>query len=118
MSQDAGMATAQVAAPTKLPAELELVKPLGFRTGPSLTATPVLANLNYLQPPTRVTVVAVQGTFGAAGTFCQVEYRGKGVQARYKLGVPMYAIQDALATSEGSFDAFLSAMNEMRTDAD
>ncbi|HNL90543.1 MAG TPA: hypothetical protein PKH05_15800 [Nitrospira sp.] len=48
----------------------------------------------------------------------QVEYRGKGVQARYKLGVPMYAIQDALATSEGSFDAFLSAMNEMRTDAD
>jgi len=70
-------ATAQVAAPTKLPAELELVKPLGFRTGPSLSATPVLANLNYLQPPTRVTVVAVQGTFGAAGTFCQVEYRGK-----------------------------------------
>lgn len=70
-------ATAQVAAPTKLPAELELVKPLGFRTGPSLGATPVMPNLNYLQPPTRVTVVAIQGTFGAPGTFCQVELRGK-----------------------------------------
>lgn len=69
--------SAQVAAPTKLPQELELVKPLGFRTGPSLTATPVLANLNYLQPPTRVTVHAVQGTFGAAGTFCLVEFRSK-----------------------------------------
>jgi len=70
-------ATAQVAAPTKLPAELELVKPLGFRTGPSLNAPPVLSNLNYLQPPTRVTVHAVQGTFGAQGTFCQVELRSK-----------------------------------------
>jgi transcriptional regulator with XRE-family HTH domain len=40
-----------------------------------------------------------------------VEYRGKGVQARYKLAVPMLAIQDALAASEGSFDAFLSALD-------
>jgi hypothetical protein len=44
----------------------------------------------------------------------QVEYRGKGVQARYKLAVPMYAIQDALAACEGDFDTFLAAMNEMR----
>jgi hypothetical protein len=40
-----------------------------------------------------------------------VEYRGRGVQARYKLAVPMYAIQDALAASDGSFDAFLSALD-------
>lgn len=40
-----------------------------------------------------------------------VEYCGKGVQARYKLAVPMYAIQDALAASEGSFENFLSAFH-------
>jgi hypothetical protein len=47
----------------------------------------------------------------------QVEYRGKGVQARYKLAVPMYAIQDALAASDGDFDAFLAAMNDMRANS-
>lgn len=47
----------------------------------------------------------------------QVEYRGRGVQARYKLAVPMYAIQDALAACEGDFDAFLAAMNEMRANS-
>ncbi|HSI51036.1 MAG TPA: hypothetical protein VLA61_22460 [Ideonella sp.] len=40
-----------------------------------------------------------------------VEYRGRGVQARFKLAVPMYAIQDALAASEGSFDTFLAAFH-------
>jgi len=40
-----------------------------------------------------------------------VEYRGRGVQARYKLAVPMHAIQDALAASEGNFDAFLAAFD-------
>ena len=47
-----------------------------------------------------------------------VEYRGRGVQARYKLAVPMYAIQDALAESEGNFDAFLSALDGSRASAD
>ena len=41
----------------------------------------------------------------------QVEYRGKGVQARFKLAIPMLAIQDALANSEGDFDEFLTALN-------
>lgn len=40
-----------------------------------------------------------------------VEYRGKGVQARFKLGVPMYAIQDALSASEGNFDSFIAAFH-------
>ena len=55
---------------------MELTKPLGFRVGPGLSAAPVLANRNYLQPPTRVKVVAVQGSFGSAGAFCAVEYLG------------------------------------------
>jgi hypothetical protein len=37
-----------------------------------------------------------------------VEYRGKGVQGRYKLAVPMQTVQDALAASAGSLDAFLA----------
>ncbi|PND37900.1 hypothetical protein C1O66_10415 [Paucibacter aquatile] len=44
-----------------------------------------------------------------------VEYRGKGVQARFKLAVPMYAIQDALAASAGSFDTFLAALDARGT---
>lgn len=36
-----------------------------------------------------------------------VEYRGRGVQDRYKLAVPMQAIQHALVESNGSFDKFL-----------
>ena len=40
-----------------------------------------------------------------------VEYRGRGVQARFKLAVPMYAIQDALAASEGSFETFLASFH-------
>lgn len=40
-----------------------------------------------------------------------VEYRGKGVQHRYKLGVPMQAIQDALVKSNGIFEKFLAHLN-------
>lgn len=40
-----------------------------------------------------------------------VDYRGRGVQARFKLAVPMYAIQHALAASEGNFDTFLAAFH-------
>lgn len=69
-------ATAQFRLPTRFPVEMELTKPLGFRVGPGLSAAPVLANRNYLQPPTRVKVVAVQGSFGSAGAFCAVEYLG------------------------------------------
>lgn len=37
-----------------------------------------------------------------------VEYRGRGVQNRYKLAAPMQVIQRALVESGGSFDRFLS----------
>ena len=47
----------------------------------------------------------------------QVEYRGKGVQGRYKLAVQMSAIQDALAECNGDFDAFLGTMNELRANS-
>jgi hypothetical protein len=81
-----GLGVAAAALPTaataqlpvlKFPLEVELAKPLGFRTGPSLTAPPVLTNLNYLQPPTRVKLVSAQGTVGAPGAFCEVKYRDK-----------------------------------------
>lgn len=36
-----------------------------------------------------------------------VEYRGRGVQERYKLAVPMQDVQRALHESHGSFDRFL-----------
>ena len=38
-----------------------------------------------------------------------VEYRGKGVQGRYKLAVPMQTVQDALTDSAGDFGAFLTS---------
>jgi hypothetical protein len=37
-----------------------------------------------------------------------VEYRGRGVQERYKLAVPMQSVQQALVESNGRFDNFLS----------
>jgi len=36
-----------------------------------------------------------------------VEYRGKGVQERYKLAVPLQEILDAPVRSNGSYDNFL-----------
>lgn len=37
-----------------------------------------------------------------------VKYQGKGVQSRFKLGVQMQTIQDALDNCEGNFDKFIS----------
>lgn len=45
-----------------------------------------------------------------------VEYRGKGVQGRYKLAVPMQSIQDALTKSKGDFDRFLSTFGGPQRD--
>jgi len=71
-------ATAQLGPMLKWPAELELTRGLGFRTGPSLDASFVLPHPNnYLQPPTHVKVQSVVGTFGQANAFCLVEAMGK-----------------------------------------
>ena len=59
-------ATAQFRLPFRLPVDVDLTKPLGFRVAAGLTAAPVLANRTYLQPPTRLKLTGVQGTFGTA----------------------------------------------------
>jgi len=69
-------ATAQ-APKVALPFDAELVKPLGFRSGPTLTATPVFPQRNYLQPPTRVKLLTVTGSLGAPGAFCKAESLGQ-----------------------------------------
>jgi hypothetical protein len=43
-----------------------------------------------------------------------VKYQGKGVQSRFKLAIPMYAIQDALSASEGNFEEFLTSLHSQR----
>ena len=67
---------AQAQAP-EFPFDVQLVKPLGFRMQPGLDAAPVLPNRNYLQPPTRITVLGATGSLWQAGTFCHVQYSGK-----------------------------------------
>jgi hypothetical protein len=54
-----------------------LLKPLGFRAGPGLSAPHVIPTLNYLQPPTRVRVVGATGPLWTPNVFCQVEYGGR-----------------------------------------
>lgn len=46
-----------------------------------------------------------------AGIVEQIEYRGRGLpQGRYKLSVPMQAVQDSLSSSGGRFDDFLASL--------
>lgn len=45
------------------------------------------------------------------GILQEVQWKGQGVQHRYKLAVPMSEINDALEKSRGTFKGFLSVMN-------
>jgi hypothetical protein len=51
-----------------------------------------------------------------AGIVEQIEYRGRGLpQGRYKLSVPMRAVQDSLSSSRGSFDEFLYTLKKAKS---
>lgn len=47
----------------------------------------------------------------AKGILNEVTWDGRGVQRRYRLAVPMAAVNKALEDSEGSFEGFLSAFD-------
>lgn len=95
-------------------------------TGPDARIEAVEKFLRIFLRATQVNEDTIRAKFGKLGTWFfdeilpplirakiveKVEYRGRGVQDRYKLAAPMHAIQDALAVSEGNFDAFLTALN-------
>jgi hypothetical protein len=46
-----------------------------------------------------------------AGVLEEIPYKGSGVERRFKVGVPMHRVQQALAASKGNFDAFLSEIS-------
>jgi hypothetical protein len=51
-----------------------------------------------------------------AGIVEEIEYRGRGLpQGRYKLSVPMRAVQDSLSSSRGSFDEFLYTLKNAKS---
>ncbi|QDH70369.1 NACHT domain-containing protein [Marilutibacter alkalisoli] len=46
-----------------------------------------------------------------SGVLAETDYRGAGVQKRYRLAMPMSRIQSALATAAGDFEAFCSKVS-------
>jgi len=75
-------ADAQVA---KLPANVTLAKPLGFRTAPGLSTPFVIAGHNYLQPGTVVRLVDAKPSLGGAGAFFLQVFAFARLQRREKI---------------------------------
>jgi hypothetical protein len=46
-----------------------------------------------------------------AGVLEEIPYKGSGVERRFKVGVPMHRVQQALAASKGKFDSFLAEVS-------